>query len=222
MVDEELYACLHERAEYALNEVEGKIRNIIRDLAKKHGGKVVIHHYHSRIKSLKSILEKMERQGYLTVEQITDLLGFRLVCLFPEYIPEVCEAIDREFAVDRTKNYIDDPKPPERGGYTGAVHKKISVQVTVEGKKVTVPMEIQVTDVIMSAVWETEHDINYKSREEDQYAQDDNQILIACVKAIHMITSKRRGGACAEECTEQLQNCISIMAEILARRNVAA
>lgn len=212
------YEILRERAEYAQDEVEGKIKNIIRDLRKTHKGRVVVHHYHSRIKTLKSAVEKMKRQNYTGLEEITDLLGYRLVCLFPEDIQEVCAVIDREFAVIKTKDYIHDPKPPERGGYTGAVHKKIMVQVTCDGVRVSVPMEIQITDVIMSAVWETEHDINYKSGEEDANAQDDNQILIGCVNTIHVIVSKRRGGIDAEEYNEKLHECINLMADILAKR----
>lgn len=220
-IKEELYEVLQERAEYARDEVEGKIKNIIRDL-KKLKGRVVVHHHHSRIKTLESAKEKMVRQKYQSLDEITDLLGYRLVCLFPEDIEEVCAAIDREFAVIKTKDYIHDPKPPERGGYTGAVHKKIMVQVTCGGIRVTVPMEIQITDVIMSAVWETEHDINYKGGEDDANAQDDNQILIGCVNTIHIIVAKRRGGISEEEYNTKLHECVSVMAEILARRHAAA
>ncbi len=212
------YEVLRERAEYARDEVEGKIKNIIRDLRKTHGGKVVVHHYHARIKTLDSAKEKMMRRHYQSLEDISDLLGYRLVCLLQEDIDEVCAAIDREFAVVKTKDYIHDPKPPERGGYTGAVHKKIMVQVTCGGIRVSVPMEVQITDVIMSAVWETEHEDNYKSTEENINAQDDNQILIGCVNTIHIIVAKRRGSISAEEYDTKLKSCISLIAEILAKR----
>ena len=76
-------------------------------------------------------------------------------------------------------------------------------------------MEVQITDVIMSAVWETEHEDNYKSTEENINAQDDNQILIGCVNTIHIIVAKRRGSISEEEYDTKLKSCISLMAEIL-------
>lgn len=213
------YEILLERAEYARNEVEGKIKNIIRDLQKTHDGHTVVHHYHARIKSLESCIKKMESRGYEGLHEITDFLGYRLVCLYQKDISDVCAAIDREFAVDSDKDYINDPKPPEKGGYTGAVHKKIKVQVTCGGLKVSVPMEIQVTDVIMSAVWETEHDDNYKSdKKTDVNAQDDNQILIGCVNTIHTIVAKRCGEISTEKYNKELSKHINSLTKILGKR----
>ena len=51
-----------------------------------------------RVKSLQSVLEKMKRTGK-TFEQLNDLLGLRVVCLFRSQIKEIAQIVGKEFQV---------------------------------------------------------------------------------------------------------------------------
>jgi ppGpp synthetase/RelA/SpoT-type nucleotidyltranferase len=50
------------------------------------------------VKSLQSVLEKMKRTGK-TFEQLNDLLGLRVVCLFRSQIKEIAQIVGKEFQV---------------------------------------------------------------------------------------------------------------------------
>ena len=51
-----------------------------------------------RVKSLQSVLEKMKRTGK-TFEQLNDLLGLRVVCLFRSQIKEIAQIVGKKFQV---------------------------------------------------------------------------------------------------------------------------
>ena len=154
---------LEKHAKRALNEVKGKIDNIVDDITEELGAEA-INKVQCRIKTPESAAEKVLRWDYTGLGDLTDVLGFRIICLFQEDIESVCTAIDREFAVKKTKDYLHNPKSLEDGGYCGAIHKKIDVQCSYHGIKVIVPLEIQVTDVLAHAIWERDHAQDYKRK----------------------------------------------------------
>ena len=179
------------RAEYAEAEIEGKVKNIRRDLLLKYGEGIIQEDSH-RIKTADSTAEKMIRKKIDNIEKISDFLGWRLIVQRPKDIWLVSDLIDMYFEVYYTKDYINDPKPPENGGYTGAVHKKIRYQTTCGGKKVSVMVEIQITCIMFSAFWACEHSDNYKCKRENPHAVEDNQIVLGCINLIYEIIEQRR------------------------------
>ena len=181
-------AILRERGKYAQREIAGKVENMAEDLAKK-GIKVFIRF---RIKSDGSCKEKIFRCGYESPEELSDILGYRFICLYAEDIPIVCDYLDRVFAIEKTKDYINSPKPLNMGGYCGAIHKKTHIHCMYEDKQVSVPTEFQVTSLLMNAIWELDHPTLYKCEDENPNAYEENKEILAYVKAIEEIYTRRR------------------------------
>ena len=180
------------RAEYAEAEIEGRIKNIKRDLLLKFGREIIVEETH-RIKTADSTAEKMVRKEIKSVEHgISDMLGWRLIVTRPEDVPKVVEAVDEAFEVYSSKDYMNEPKPPEYGGYTGAVHKKIQYQVRCGGKLVSVKLEIQIACNMFSAFWVVEHDVNYKCSRENPHAVIDNQMASESILLLYEIIDQRR------------------------------
>ena len=70
-----------------------------------------------RVKSLQSLLDKMKRTGK-TFEQVNDLLGLRVVCLFRSQIKDIAQTAGKEFQV--LPGLVDDKfesKDIDRFGY---------------------------------------------------------------------------------------------------------
>ncbi len=180
------------RAEYAESEIEGRIKNIKKDLLLKFGREIITEEAH-RIKTADSTAEKMIRRGIDDLEHgITDMLGWRLIVNRREDLPKVEEAVDEVFEVYFTKDYMNDSKPPETGGYTGAVHKKIRYQVRCGNKWVSVLMEIQIACNLYSAYWNNEHDANYKAVRENPWTKVNNQMASECINLLYEITDQCR------------------------------
>lgn len=187
---EEYSKTLAKHAKRALNEVKGKIDNIVDDISEEFGEETINKVQH-RIKTAHSAAEKAIFYSYESLDELTDVLGFRIICLFQEDIENVCRAIDREFAVKKTKDYLHDPKSIDEGGYCGAIHKKIDVQCSYHGVKVIVPLEIQVTDVIAHAIWERDHAQDYKNKKRT-VNKDRRTQIIEKMAALEKLTGRNR------------------------------
>ena len=116
----------------------------------------------SRIKTEESLKKKIERpdRTYLHLEQVTDIVGFRVITYFEDSIEELGRLIEKNFSVDyenstnklRTSDH-------ERFGYR-SMHYVCSDQTLGEVK-----FEIQIRTVLQHAWAEIEHDLGYKSIE---------------------------------------------------------
>jgi len=193
--DKITYDILKVRAEYAKEETDGKINNMVKDLAQK-GIKVIIR---SRIKTYESAKEKTLRCK-CTMEQLSDFLGYRIITMYEEDIPIVGNYIDHRFVVKKTKDYLNNPKPLEMGGYCGAIHKKSDIQCMCDETPVSVPTEFQVVSLLMNANWELDHATCYKCKDDNPNALEENREILEHLKAIETIYARRRKKAGKEEC----------------------
>ena len=119
----------------------------------------------SRLKTLPSILEKLERRGFpLTIESIeqnlNDVAGVRVICSFVEDVHMLSEALmqqDDIMLIER-KDYIRKPKP---NGYR-SLHLIVSVPIFLAHEKRYMRVEIQLRTLAMD-FWATlEHQLRYK------------------------------------------------------------
>ena len=119
----------------------------------------------SRLKTLPSILEKLERRGYpVTLESIeenlNDVAGVRVICSFREDVRMLSEALmqqDDIILLER-KDYIRNPKP---NGYR-SLHMIVSVPIFLAHEKKYMRVEIQLRTLAMD-FWATlEHQLRYK------------------------------------------------------------
>lgn len=119
-------------------------------------------HFKARIKSADSVEEKLVRKGFApgadsAMENLTDLVGLRIVCSFVDDVFLIARRLKEEaaFTVLSDKDYIQFPKP---NGYR-SYHLILSVTVA-SGREV--PVEIQLRTIAMDCWASLEHQISYK------------------------------------------------------------
>ncbi|MBR4692942.1 MAG: GTP pyrophosphokinase family protein [Oscillospiraceae bacterium] len=119
----------------------------------------------SRLKTLPSIMDKLERRGFpLSLESIEDNLndvaGVRVICSFEEDVHMLSEALMQQDDIQllERKDYIRNPKP---NGYR-SLHLIVSVPIFLAHEKKFMRVEIQLRTLAMD-FWATlEHQLRYK------------------------------------------------------------
>jgi putative GTP pyrophosphokinase len=124
-----------------------------------------IEHIASRVKSSRSLLEKVTRRELpLDVEvirrEITDIAGIRITCSFISDTYRVLELLTSQddIRVVEIKDYIARPKP---NGYQ-SLHAILEVPVFLSGGRTSVICEVQFRTIAMDFWASLEHKINYK------------------------------------------------------------
>ena len=148
--------------ELAVRELEEKFTHLMKE-HKDRGLYSPIEQVSGRVKSVTSIIEKMNRKGITFSEMerdIEDIAGIRIICQFVEDIEVVVELIKKrsDMTVKCTKDYLNHMK---ESGYR-SYHIVIYYQVeTLDGPK-RLQAEIQIRTMAMD-FWATiEHSLQYK------------------------------------------------------------
>ncbi len=125
-----------------------------------------IHHMQSRIKSVKSILEKLSRKDLeisidSAKENLHDIAGIRVVCYYIEDIYLIAKMLTEQDDIEliRETDYIKNPKP---NGYR-SLHLVVKVPVFFSNGKELVPVEIQIRTIAMDFWASLEHQLRYKT-----------------------------------------------------------
>lgn len=125
-----------------------------------------IHHIDSRLKSPKSIVEKLERKGWpvsieSAEEHLQDIAGVRIICNYINDIYRLADMLIRQPDLElvRQKDYIETPKP---NGYR-SLHLVVRVPVYLSNHTELVPVEIQIRTIAMDFWASLEHQLRYKS-----------------------------------------------------------
>ena len=128
-----------------------------------------IHHMESRIKSIPSILGKLERKGLdpnlqNIVDYITDVVGLRIICPYIEDIYTLTELLSNQEGIHviRKTDYIQNPKA---NGYR-SMHLVVRVPVTLSDRTEQVAVEIQLRTIAMDMWASLEHELHYKSAQQ--------------------------------------------------------
>jgi len=119
----------------------------------------------SRLKTLPSIVDKLERRGFpISIESIeenlNDVAGVRVICSFREDVHMLSEALMQQDDISllELKDYIRNPKP---NGYR-SLHMIVSVPIFLTNEKKYMRVEIQLRTLAMD-FWATlEHQLRYK------------------------------------------------------------
>lgn len=124
-----------------------------------------IEHITSRLKTPKSIAEKLQRyEKELTVENvikyINDVAGIRIICSFTSDIYRIADLISKQsdIKVLKIKDYIANPKP---NGYT-SYHMIVTIPVFLSDKTIDTKVEVQIRTIAMDFWASLEHKIHYK------------------------------------------------------------
>ena len=167
----------------AANLIQAKLEAIDDELKCFHGYSP-IHQIQSRIKSLESIEEKMNRKHYpVTIESLKDLhdiAGLRVICHYINDIQYISQLLIMHEDIHLLKkvNYIDYPK---ESGYQ-SLHLVVEVHVYCQKGLLKIPVEIQLRTIAMDCWASLEHDILYKNKE--PVSKDIQDELKACAKRI--------------------------------------
>ena len=141
------------------------VNTILMDISKELGLTVLAVEH--RVKEEKSLAGKLERKGdgYNTLEDITDILGCRVICFLSDEIDKIGKKVEEKFVID-WENYSDKRALINENtfGYL-SLHYICSLPFgdkwpdEICGKK----FEIQIRTVLQHAWSVIHHDIGYKS-----------------------------------------------------------
>lgn len=121
-------------------------------------GGIQIYDLTARLKTPQSLEEKLRRKGpYSYLQEVTDLVGLRVITYFVEDVTAVSRLLEAQFEVD-WQNSADKSKllDPDRFGYMG-VHYVL--------RQGGMAFEVQIRSILQHAWAEIEHDLGYKSRD---------------------------------------------------------
>jgi len=144
-----------------------------------------IHHIESRVKTLASIVKKLEGMNMpLSIsnakKNLHDIAGVRVICCYFDDIFRIADALlsQDDISLVEKKDYIESPK---ENGYR-SLHIVVDLPVYLSKGKVFVPVEIQIRTVAMDFWASLEHGIRYKRPSEvPQFINDE---LRACADII--------------------------------------
>jgi putative GTP pyrophosphokinase len=157
----------------ATREIATKLENL-NDEFKYGKDRNPIHQIKTRVKTPKSILDKLSRRGLdLSVksarENLTDIAGVRVICAYIDDIYMIADLLTSQddITVVRISDYIKNPKP---NGYR-SLHLIVTVPVFLSTSTELVNVEIQIRTIAMDFWASLEHHFYYK------YASDKTEAV---------------------------------------------
>ena len=148
----------------AVREIATKLENL-NDEFKYTKDRNPIHLIKTRVKTPKSIMDKLLRRGFpLSVESarenLTDIAGIRVICSYVADIYLVADLLVSQDDIEliRTTDYIKSPKP---NGYR-SLHLIVSVPVFLSDRTERVVVEVQIRTIAMDFWASLEHELAYK------------------------------------------------------------
>lgn len=149
----------------AMKEVQTKLEILDDEFQMKHR-RNPIHHIESRLKSIKSIMEKLSRKKYpvsmqSAVENLSDIAGIRVICSYVQDVYTVARLLTTQddIRLIETRDYIRSPKA---NGYR-SLHLLVEVPVFLQEGRIMVPVEVQVRTIAMDFWASLEHSLRYKA-----------------------------------------------------------
>ncbi len=148
----------------AMRQMETRLEILDQEL-KLHQSRNPIHHIESRMKSVKSIFEKLERYGKdATLESmeryIMDIAGLRVIVSYVQDAYDILNHLEQQddLEIVTIKDYIASPKP---NGYR-SLHLIVKIPVFFLDGRQDIPVEIQIRTIAMDFWASLEHDLKYK------------------------------------------------------------
>lgn len=149
---------------FAMQEIETKIGILREEFIHMHDYNP-IEHVSSRVKSVDSLVAKLDRRGLGTEfddirASIYDIAGVRVTCAFIRDVYRLFDLLTQQddITIIETEDYIANPKP---NGYK-SLHVIITVPVYLSTGRVDVPVEVQFRTIAMDFWASLEHKIYYK------------------------------------------------------------
>jgi putative GTP pyrophosphokinase len=153
----------------ATREIATKLENL-NDEFKYGKARNPIHQIKTRVKTPKSIMDKLIRRGKEVSiksarENLTDIAGVRVICSYIDDIYLIAKLLTSQDDIEviRISDYIQNPKP---NGYR-SLHVIVKVPVFLSSSTERVNVEIQIRTIAMDFWASLEHDLSYKYTNEN-------------------------------------------------------
>ncbi|MCR1897421.1 GTP pyrophosphokinase family protein [Irregularibacter muris] len=144
-----------------------------------------IHHIEYRLKSPKSILQKLKKKDLdismsSVRENLMDVAGVRVICNYIDDINSIANLLigQDDITLIEKRDYITHPK---ENGYR-SLHLIVAVPIFLAEKTEKIPVEIQIRTIAMDFWASLEHQLKYKSRED--ISEELRQRLKNCADSI--------------------------------------
>jgi putative GTP pyrophosphokinase len=150
------------------NDCESKLLFILKECLHSEG--VLVHNISVRVKERDRLEEKIIRKNfkYKSIEEITDVVGARIVTMFSSDVDRVANIVEKEFEIDR-ENSVDKRKyqDPSSFGYI-SLHYVVKLDkrrkaIPEYSKISSCPFEIQIRSILQHSWAEIEHELGYKN-----------------------------------------------------------
>jgi len=149
------------------NNFSEKMHILLKELLEQN--KITYNSIAKRVKDKTSLIKKIRNKNkYRYLNEITDIVGCRIITYFEDDVEKIVKIIGNEFTIDE-KNSTDKKKilDPDKFGYL-SYHIVCSInsgrESLIEYKNYkNIKFEIQIRTILQHAWAEIEHDIGYKS-----------------------------------------------------------
>lgn len=187
------FMVLQQLYDAGIKEVRTKLEILDDEFRVKHDHNP-IHHMEYRLKSVNSIIGKLEKRGLeisidSIVSNLTDIAGVRVICNYVSDVYKIADLLikQNDIKLITKKDYI---KHPKENGYR-SLHLVVEVPIFLAEKVKPTTVEIQIRTIAMDFWASLEHHLRYKSDNEVPNGVRDE--LIECAKTISNLDYKMQG-----------------------------
>ena len=187
------FMALQQLYDAGIKEVRTKLEILDDEFKIKHDHNP-IHHMEYRLKSVNSILVKLEKRGLEVsldsiVTNLTDIAGVRVICNYVSDVYKIADLLIKQSDIKliAKKDYI---KHPKENGYR-SLHLVVEVPIFLAEKVQPTTVEIQIRTIAMDFWASLEHHLRYKADNEVPDGVRDE--LIECAKTISNLDYKMQG-----------------------------
>lgn len=187
------FMALQQLYDAGIKEVRTKLEILDDEFKIKHDHNP-IHHMEYRLKSVNSILGKLEKRGLEVsldsiVTNLTDIAGVHVICNYVSDVYKIADLLIKQSDIKliAKKDYI---KHPKENGYR-SLHLVVEVPIFLAEKVQPTTVEIQIRTIAMDFWASLEHHLRYKADNEVPDGVRDE--LIECAKTISNLDYKMQG-----------------------------
>ena len=163
------FMALQQLYDAGIKEVRTKLEILDDEFKIKHDHNP-IHHMEYRLKSVNSILGKLEKRGLEVsldsiVTNLTDIAGVRVICNYVSDVYKIADLLIKQSDIKliAKKDYI---KHPKENGYR-SLHLVVEVPIFLAEKVQPTTVEIQIRTIAMDFWASLEHHLRYKAIHEE-------------------------------------------------------
>lgn len=187
------FLILQQIYEAGIKEIRTKLEILDDEFKVKHDHNP-IHHMEYRLKSVNSIIGKLEKRGLeISIESIVtnlmDIAGVRVICNYVSDVYKIADLLvkQNDIKLIKKKDYI---KHPKKNGYR-SLHLVIEVPIFLAEKVQPIAVEIQIRTIAMDLWASLEHHLRYKTNNE--VPNGIQAELYECAKTISNLDYKMQG-----------------------------